>query len=103
MKDLAAARRYSSSLLELAIEKNKVSETAEGLKDLKQALKELPELRAFLYSFRFETDKKVETLGIVFGDDFTDLLYKFMKKIINNKRQNLIPDISERFNKMAMD
>lgn len=103
MKDLAAARRYSSSLLELAIEKNEVSETAEGLKDLKQALKELPELRAFLYSFRFETDKKVETLGIVFGDDFTDLLSKFMKTIINNKRQDLIPDISDRFNKMAMD
>jgi len=102
LKDLAAARRYSSSLLELAIEKNELSETAEGLKILKQAHKKVPELRAFLYSFRFETDKKVEILGKVFGNEFTDLMSNFMKTIINNKRQDLIPDISDQFNKMAM-
>ena len=103
MKDLSAARRYSSSLLELAIEKNEVSETAEWLKALKQALKELPQLRAFLYSFRFETDNKVEVLGKVFENDFSDLLSNFMRTIINNKRQDLIPDISDQFNKMAMN
>ena len=103
MKDLSAARRYSSSLLELAIKKNEVSETAEGLKSLKQALKEIPQLKAFLSSFRFETDRKVETLGIVFGNDITDLLSNFMKTIINNKRQDLIPDIADQFNKMAMN
>ncbi len=103
MKDLSAARRYSSSLLELAIEKNELSETAEGLKILRQALKKVPELRAFLYSFRFETDKKVETLGNIFGDGITDLLSQFMKTIIDNKRQDLIPDIADQFNKMAMN
>ena len=103
MKDLSAARRYSSSLLEIAAEKNELSQTAEGLKTLKQAFKELPELRAFLSSFRFGTDKKVETLGKVFGKDFTDLLSSFMKTIINNKRQDLIPDISNQFDKMAMN
>jgi len=102
LKDLSAARRYSSLLLELAIEKNEVSETAEGLKILKQALKELPEFRAFIYSFKFETEKKVETLGKVLGSEFTDLLSNFMKTIIDNKRQDLIPDISAQFNKMAM-
>lgn len=103
MKDLSAARRYSSSLLELAIKKNEVSETAEGLKSLKQALKEIPQLKAFLYSFRFDTDRKVKTLGIIFGNDITDLLSNFMKTIINNKRQDLIPDIADQFNKMAMN
>lgn len=102
MKDLSAARRYSSLLLELAIEKNEVSETAEGLKILKQTLKELPEFRAFIYSFKFETEKKVETLGKVLGDEFTDLLSNFMKTIIDNKRQDLIPDISDQFKRMAM-
>lgn len=103
MKDLSAARRYSSSLLELAIKKNEVSETAEGLKALKQALKEIPQLKAFLYSFRFETDRKVETLGKIFGNDITDLLSNFMRTIIDNKRQDLIPDIADQFNKMAMN
>ncbi len=102
MKDLSAARRYTSVLLELAIEKNEGSETAEGLKILKQALKELPEFKAFIYSFRFETEQKVETLGKVLGNEFTDLLSKFMKTVIDNKRQDLIPDIADQFNRMAM-
>ena len=103
MKDLTAARKYSAVLFELAKEKNEVNETGECLKLLKQSYKAIPEFRAFLFSFKISNAQKIEALGAVFGDDFTDLLSKFMKTLIENKRQDLISDISDSYNLKAME
>ena len=90
-------------LFELAKEKNEVNETGECLKLLKQSYKAIPEFRSFLFSFKLESAQKIEALGTVFGDDFTDLLSKFMKTLIENKRQDLISDISDSYNLKAME
>ena len=103
MKDLTAARKYSSVLFDLAKEKNEVQETGACLKLLKESYKAIPEFRAFLFSFRINNKQKIEALSAVFGDEFTDLLSKFMKTLFENKRQDLIPDISNSYNLKAME
>ena len=103
MKDLTAARKYSSVLFDLAKAKNEVDKTGECLKLLKESYKVIPEFRSFLFSFKIEIPQKIKALGAVFGDDFTDLLSKFMKTLIENKRQDLISDISDSYNLKAME
>ena len=103
MKDLTAARKYSSILFDLAKEKNEVDETGECLKLLKEAYKVIPEFRSFLFSFKIDIEQKIKVLSNVIGDDFTDLLSKFMKTLIENKRQDLIPDISNSYSLRAME
>lgn len=103
MKDLTAARKYSSVLFDLAKEKNEVDKTGECLKLLKESYKVIPEFRALLFSFKIEIPQKIKALGAVFGDDFTDLLSKFMNTLIENKRQDLIPDISDSYNLKALE
>ena len=103
MKDLTAARKYSSVLLNLAKEKKEVSETGEILKLLKESYKKIPEFRSFLFSFKIENAQKIEALGNIFGDDFTDLLSKCMNTLLENKRQDLISDISDSYNLKAME
>ena len=103
MKDLTAARKYSAVLFELAKEKNEVNETGECLKLLKQSYKAIPEFRSFLFSFKLESAQKIEALGAIFGDDFTDLMSKFMKALLENKRQDLISDISDSYNLKTME
>ena len=103
MKDLTAARKYSSVLFDLAKEKNEVQETGTCLKLLKESYKAIPEFRAFLFSFKINNEQKIEVLNSVFGDDFTDLLSKFTKTLLENKRQDLIPDISNSYNLKARE
>ena len=103
MKDLTAARKYSRILFDLAKEKNEVDQTGECMKLLKEAYKVLPEFRSFLFSFKINNEQKIEALSNIFGDDFTALLSKFMKTLIENKRQDLIPDISNSYNLTAME
>lgn len=103
MKDLAAARKYSSVLFELAKEKNEVDETGDCLKLLKKSYKAIPEFRSFLFSFKIENTQKIKALGNIFGDDLTDLMSKFMKTLLENKRQDLISDISDNYNLKAME
>ncbi len=102
MKDLAAARKYSSVLFDLAKEKNEVNETGEGLKLLSESFNKIPEFRSFLFSFKINNEQKIEALGNIFGDDLSGLLLKFIKTLIDNKRQDLIPEISNSFSLKAM-
>ena len=103
MKDLTAARKYSRILFDLAKEKNEVDQTGECMKLLKDAYKVLPEFRSFLFSFKIDIEQKIKVLSTVFGDDFTDLLSRFMKTLIENKRQDLIPDVSNSYDLRAME
>ncbi|MCH7495583.1 MAG: ATP synthase F1 subunit delta [Candidatus Marinimicrobia bacterium] len=70
---------------------------------LKESYKVIPEFRSFLFSFKINNEQKIEALSNIFGDDFTALLSKFMKTLIENKRQDLIPDISNSYNLTAME
>jgi len=103
LKDLTAARKYSSVLFELAEEKNEVNKIGECLKLLKKSYKEIPEFRSFLFSFKIENTQKIKALGNIFGEDFTDLLSKFMRTLLENKRQDLISDISNSYNMKALE
>ena len=103
MKDITAARKYSSVLFELAKEKNEVNEIGECLQLLKESYKVIPEFRSFLFSFKIENTQKIKALGNIFGDDFTDLLSNFMRTLLENKRQDLISDISDSYNLKAME
>ncbi len=103
MKDLTAARKYSSVLFDLAKQSDEVDKTGDGLKLLKESYKAIPEFRSFIFSFQFENEQKINALENIFGESFTDLLSKFTKTLIDNKRQDLIPDISDSYSNLAMD
>ena len=79
-----------------------MNEIGECLQLLKESYKVIPEFRSFLFSYKIENKQKIKALGNIFGDDFTDLLSNFMRTLLENKRQDLISDISASYNLKAM-
>ena len=102
MKDLTAARKYTSALFDLSKKNSEIDQTSEGLGVLKHVFRTLPEFRAFIFSFRIETGQKLKTIKSAMKESFTPLLSKFMKTLIDNKKQELIPDISDLFDRKAL-
>jgi len=103
MKDLTAARKYTSALFDLSKKNSEIDQSSEGMGLLKHAFRNLPEFRAFIFSFRIETGQKLKIIKNAMSDNFTPLLSKFMKTLIDNKKQELIPDISDLFDRKTFE
>lgn len=103
MKDLSAARNYAKALFELARDKDELDLISDTLTDLKDAFKGIPEFRAFVFSFRIETDKKIEALNSIFPDKISPLLGNFLRTLFNKKRQELLPEVAGMFVTMALE
>ena len=103
MKNLTAARKYTSVLFDLAEKKSEIDQISEGLGLLRHVFRTLPEFRAFIFSFRIETAQKLKIIKSAMKESFTPLLSNFIRTLIDNKKQELIPDISDLFDRKALD
>lgn len=97
MKSTKVASRYAKSLLELAIEQNKVDAIVGDMNFLLQANNETRDFELLIASPIIKADKKISIFEMVF-DQFEELTMSFVKLITKNGREAYLPVIAEEFN-----
>ena len=96
MKGTKAASRYAKSLLELAIENNKIESISADMRALSAANRETREFQLFLNSPVINADKKNAIFGELFGA-FDAITSSFVTLVIKNRRESILPEIADSF------
>jgi len=97
MRGSLAANRYAQSLLDLAIEQNKLDSVYNDMELILSTIEESRELRSLLKSPVVKTDKKYSVLQSLFGAKISDLSNQFLKLVSSRKREALLEDIARTF------
>lgn len=97
MKSTKVASRYAKSLLELAIEQNKVDSILGDMNFLLQTSEDARDFELLIDSPIVKADKKIEIFEKVF-EQFEELSMAFIKLITKNGRESFLPVIAKEFN-----
>ncbi len=90
------ASRYAKSLIDLAIEQDKLEQSKEDISAFQKAT-ENRDLYLLLKSPIINTSKKKQVLKALFDEHFGELSMSFFNIILNKKREALLPEIAEEF------
>jgi F-type H+-transporting ATPase subunit delta len=97
MTDLKVSHRYATSLLETAIEKNKLDKVSSDMVLLAESLKESRDLKLMLENPVIRPETKNNILKEIFSSRFDEDSVKFLSFVIEKKRENLLDSIAARF------
>lgn len=89
------SRVYATSLVELSQDKGILDQIEEEFHLVTSLYNEDKDLRIFLTSPGIMREKKNTLVDKVFGGQLHEQLVNFLKVLINNDRQSVIPDIYE--------
>ncbi len=90
------ASRYAKSLLDLAIDQNKLDRVLEDV----QSFKEVSKNRDFyllLKSPIIHASKKAEIIDMLFGDKYEQLTMAFLRILCTKSRESYLPEIASEF------
>ena len=96
MKSTKVASRYAKSLLELAIEQNKVDAILGDMNFLLQTNADTRDFELLIASPIVKADTKIDIFEKVF-DQFEELTMSFIKLITSNRRESYLPVIARDF------
>jgi F-type H+-transporting ATPase subunit delta len=96
-QDSKVARPYAKSLLDFAIEQNKLEEVKKDMALIAATTKKSKDLLAMLKSPVVKTDKKIKILDKIFADQIGPITKKFIGIIATKRREAVIPDIAHVF------
>src|SRR5579862_2216972 len=100
MRETTIADNYAETLLELA----KRAEDPQGwgamFGDIAHAIQRDPTLRRFLESPRVDESTKTEVLTKALQDRLPRLLVRFIVMVVHHRRQMLIGQISDAYNRL---
>jgi F-type H+-transporting ATPase subunit delta len=97
MSSFKAARRYATSLIQVAIERKEVDTILEDITLIDNTLKSSRELVLFLKSPIIKRDKKKKVLDELFGNKINELTQMFIDIMIRKDREDILPDIFKSF------
>jgi F-type H+-transporting ATPase subunit delta len=97
MRNTKAAIRYAKSLLELALEQNKLDKCFEDMKMIQKVLDQSNELRSVLRSPVIGQAKKDKILKELFGENVDILTMSFLNIVGEKGRDSLLPEIISAF------
>lgn len=92
--------RYAKALFEVAVESNSINNVYSELILLADIIKDNKEFYDFFCSPNITISKKKEFINKILSKHFSKTTIKFLFKIIENKRENLLPDIIRNFQKL---
>lgn len=92
-----AAQRYATSLLQVAIEQEKVDDLLADMRLLNQTMEQSRDLVLFLKSPIIKRDKKKKVMVELFGNHVTEITAAFIEILIRKGRELLLPDIVTAF------
>lgn len=90
------AGRYAKSLLDLAVEQDKLERVLEDVKSLKKAT-EHRELYLLLKSPIVNAPKKLSIVEAIFGGKYDELTMAFLRILINKGREPFVPEVAAEF------
>ncbi len=90
------ASRYAKSLLDLAIEENKVERVLEDIQAFREAVKNR-DFYLMLKSPIINADKKTQVTKQIFGDHFDKMTMGFVNILFMKGREVYLPEISQAF------
>lgn len=97
MSEQRVSGRYAKSLIDLAIEQNKLEAINADILAFRATLEGTPALTNMLKSPVVQGDKKFAVINKVFGASFNALTISFMEIVIRKKREYYLPDIAIAF------
>ena len=95
------SRNYAEALLALARKANATSEWAELIHATAAAVEENQTLRRFLAAPQISSADKSAVLAKGFAGKAPPLFIKFLQKLVQNRRQTLIPEIATEYGKLV--
>ncbi len=96
MSVIRIASRYAKSLLDLAVEQNKVERVLEDIQAFRKAV-EVRDLYLMLKSPIVNLDKKGTVLKTLFEGKFDELTMAFLNLIVSKGRESFLPEIANTF------
>lgn len=102
MKSSKVASRYAKSLLEIAIEQNKIDSVLGDMQFLTEINNESRDLELLIQSPIVKADKKIEIFERIF-EQFEAVSMAFVKLITKNGRESLLPQIADAFQAMVKE
>ena len=97
MKNLRAARRYASALMEEVEARREMDATAAGLSMIGSMLEGSRELRRLLASPVITGQKKMQVFDALLKKRVSDTTLMFVRLLISKHRGDLLPEIVEQF------
>lgn len=97
MSEFNVSTRYANSLIELAEEKNNLSEIVSDIKVVYNTLADSKELQRILKNPIIKIDKKNSILSEIFASQISVSTLNFLKFILKKRREELLFDITKRF------
>lgn len=97
MRDSSIARNYAEALLALARKAKDLDGWAEMISDFAAAVEQDATLRRFLESPRVSATQKDEVITKAVQDRVPKLFLEFLRALLRNRRQMLIPEIAVEF------
>lgn len=97
MSSYRLSARYAKSLLDLAIEKNQLTEVFNDVSYFNEVLKNVRELLLLLRNPVIHTDKKQKIVDQIFGSRFNTITKEFFKLVISKRREEFLPEFATEF------
>lgn len=97
MKNIKAASRYATALMDLSIELKTLDKSFEDMRALQQTVEGSKDLLNLLESPIVKADKKKSILHALFSGSFHELTLKYLDLLVKNGRESLIPEIANQF------
>jgi len=97
MKGSRVATRYAKALLDLAVEQKALDKVYNDMTQLANLCEESKDLKNLLHSPIVDERKKASIFEAIFEGKLDKMSLGFIKLIIKNKRENVLPEIADSF------
>ncbi|QOS98203.1 F0F1 ATP synthase subunit delta [Brevibacterium sp. JNUCC-42] len=99
----ALAKRYARALFEIAAERGLIDQIEDELKDLAEALQQVPDFQKLFMHPRIAVSSKKELLEELFKGKTSQELINFLFALVDNKRESEFEEITKAYVEMAND
>lgn len=101
MADLSVARRYAQALFDIAQRDGTVEKIEQDLDTIEAALKSTPLLLRVLRAPTVTRERKKELLQQIFGAGVTPLTMRFLRLLVEKRREAILPSINPEFRQLS--
>ncbi len=97
VKNIKIAKKYSTALINAAVEENKVDKTYQDLLFINETIKTNSQLSAFLYNPVIRPEDKCDAVKQLFSSHIEKTSLDFILMLIENRRLNVIEEIVNQY------
>ncbi len=101
MRETTIARNYAEALLALASKADDIEGWGHIIHAFAEVAASDPTLRHFLEAPQISATEKKAVLGKAFADNMPRLMLRFVQKLVDNRRQMLIPAIAVEYGNLV--